>query len=357
MKLKKLYLLGFLLTALFFSCSSDDELRDEPLGAYDNGIIILNEGNFNTDNSEITYLSNDLSTLRNNVFNTINSTLTLGDTGQSIGFYNELAFVVVNNSQKIEVVNRYTMLHVASITTGLSNPRYIAFSNGKGYVTNWGDGGSSTDDYIAVIDLNTYTVSSTISVSEGPERIISNGTKLYVAHKGGYGEGNTVSVVNLSDNNVTSIPVGDIPNSLELIGTNLYVLCGGIPSWSIVSAETTGELVIINTLDNTTQRKVFSGIVHPSNLYHESNNFYYTVDSKIYKMGINDTSLPTTELFNTVNQGAYGVYSLAVNNGKIYLGDANDYSSNGKLHVYSLTGTLINSFGVGVSPTGIYFNN
>jgi hypothetical protein len=45
----------------------------------------------------------------------------LGDTGQDVGLYNDLAFVVLNYSNKIEVINRYTMVHVATIDSGLSN--------------------------------------------------------------------------------------------------------------------------------------------------------------------------------------------------------------------------------------------
>jgi hypothetical protein len=80
----------------------------------------------------------------------VNPGKTLGDTGQDIGLYNDLAFVVLNYSNKIEVINRYTMVHVATIDSGLSNPRFIAFW--KGYVTNWGNGGSATDDYVAVVN-------------------------------------------------------------------------------------------------------------------------------------------------------------------------------------------------------------
>jgi hypothetical protein len=47
---------------------------------------------------------------------------TLGDTGQDVGLYNDLAFVVLNYSNKIKVINRYTMAHVATIDSGLSNP-------------------------------------------------------------------------------------------------------------------------------------------------------------------------------------------------------------------------------------------
>lgn len=358
MKLKKLYLLAFMSSALFFSCSSDDDaFVEQPLGAYDRGILILNEGNFGQDNSSLSFLSNDFVTFQNNAFLTVNPTKILGNTAQDIGFYNDFAFIVVNASNKIEIVNRYTLQYVATINTGLANPRYITFVNGKGYVTNWGDGGVATDDYVAVVDLTTYAVTATIPVVEGPERILQNNNKLYVAHKGGFNQGNTVSVIELANSTITSITVGDVPNSIELVGNDLYVLCGGKPSWT--GAETTGELVKINTLTNTKTTKVFSGLdfKHPSNLDFEANTFYYTIGSKVYKMGINDATLPTTELFSTVNQGAYGVYSFAVNNGKIYMGDAKDYNSNGEVYVYSLTGSLLKNATVGVIPTGFYFNN
>ncbi len=48
----------------------------------------------------------------------------------------------------------------------------MTFANGKGYVTDWGDGGSATDDVVAIINLATNTVESSISVGEGPEQII-----------------------------------------------------------------------------------------------------------------------------------------------------------------------------------------
>ena len=342
-------------SGLFISCTNgDDNILQIPLGTYDNGVLILNEGNFGSDNSEISYLSNDFAVGENNVFAAVNPSLTLGDTGQDIGFNEDLAFIILNNSQKIEVVNRYTLKHVASITSGLSNPRYIAFANGKGYVTNWGDGFSTTDDYVAVLDLTTYTVSSTIPVVEGPERLIHYNNKLYVAQKGGYNQGNTVSVIDLSNNAVATIAVGDVPNSLELVGDDLYVLCGGNPSYT--TNETTGSLVKINTNTEVITTKTFAGIEHPSNLDFSSNAFYYTIDSNVYQMGINDTTLPTTELFSTVDQGAYGVYSFAVNNGKIYLGDVKDYNSNGEIFIYSTSGTLLKNFSVGVIPTGFYFN-
>src|SRR5690606_11729238 len=106
----------------------------------------------------------------------------------------------------------------------------------------WGDGGDSTDDYVAVLNISTYTVSSKIPVAEGPDRIIEENDKLYVAHSGGWGYGNTISVINGIDNTLsTVISVGDVPNSLEIKNGSLYVICGGKPSYS--GSETLGSLV------------------------------------------------------------------------------------------------------------------
>lgn len=64
-------------------------------------------------------------------------------------------------------------------SSGLINPKYIAFSNGKAFVTNWGNTAIATDDFVAVIDLNTNLVTSSIPVEESPGRILSNNGKLY----------------------------------------------------------------------------------------------------------------------------------------------------------------------------------
>lgn len=347
------------LAVFFASCSNDDEqglVDDLPLGAYDNGVLILNQGNFGQDNASISYLSNDFSTFQESAFFTVNPTKILGNTAQDIGFFNDLAFVVVNASNKIIVVNRYTLEYIATIDSGLDNPRYIAFANGKGYVTNWGDGGVTTDDYVAVVNLSNYTISGTISVLEGPERIIESNGNLYVAHQGGYGYGNSVSVINSASNSVSSsITVADVPNSLQVKNGFLYVMCGGKAAWT--QDETLGKLVKINLSNYTESSSIdFATGNHPSNLYISNDIIYYTQDSSVFSMGLNATTLPSAALFSTVGQGVYGVYSFAVENNKIYVGDAGDYNSNGKVYVYSLTGTLENQYTVGVIPAGFYFN-
>jgi hypothetical protein len=355
MKLKQ-FACSFICGIFFLSsCTNDDEATDTPLGAYDNGVLILNQGGFGNGNASMSYLSNDITVFQNNIFSLVNPSIVLGDTAQDVGFYNDLAYIVLNGSNKIEIVNRYTMAHVGTISSGLSNPRYIAFVNGKGYVSNWGNGSSSSDDFIAVINLTNNSLLSPIPVAEGPERMVVNNSKIYVAHTGGFGFGSTVSVLNTTTSVVSSIAVGDVPNSLEIVNNNLYVLNGGKPSWS--GSESSGSLTKINLLTDTVFNTInFAASTHPSNLEIENGDCYFTIDSDVFKMAVTSTVLPSSPIFSTTDQGVYGVYSLAVKNNKVYVGDAVDYSSNGKVHVYTVTGDLVSTQTVGVIPAGFYFN-
>lgn len=352
MKLHKLLLTAMAGSFFLASCSSDDN-GDVASGAYDNGVLILNEGGFMAGNASVSFLSNDF-VLENNIFSNVNNGDLLGDTAQDMGFRGDLAYIVLNFSNKIEVVNRYTFEKVATIEEGLINPRYIAFHDGKAYVTNWGDGNSPSDDFVAVISLDSNTVASTIPVGEGPENIIEADGKLYVAHKGGYGYGNTISVI--SGNNVSAvIEVGDVPGSIEEENGKLYVMCEGKPSWA--SEETAGQLNVISLSTNQVIDTYEFTEGHPGNLVIEGNKIFYTVDSDIYSMGINADALPQAPLFSTTEQDVYGVYSFEVEGGHIFVGDAGDYTSNGKVHVYTMDGALYESYTVGVIPAGFYFND
>lgn len=358
MKNLKLTIYAILAIGTFASCTSEDDapVVETPLGAYQNGILIVNEGNFGQDNSSISYLSGDLGTFQVNAFTAVNPSLTLGNTTQSINFIGDKAYVVVHASDKIEVLNKYTLQHVTTISTGLDNPRYIEFANGKGYVTNWGDASSPSDDYVAVLNLTSNAVSSSISVVEGPERIVQNDGKLYVAHKGGYGYGNVVTVINsTSDANESTISVGDVPSSLEISNGFLYVLSEGKPSWT--GSETIAKLHKIN-LANTSQNTTleFASGSHPQNLDIDGGNIYYTYTNNVYKISETNFALPTAALFNTTAQSVNSFYGFAVKGSKVFIADPNDYSAAGEIFVFSNTGSLLNTRTVGICPNGFYFN-
>lgn len=355
--IKKLAVIAFGIPLFFASCSDDDNNGGghTSQGDFENGVFVLNEGGFNSNSAEVSFLSAN-GELEHEIYNAVNGSI-LGDVAQSIGIEGNKAYIVVNNSNVIRVVNRYTFELITTISSGLQNPRYIVFEDGKGYVSNWGDPLNTSDDFIAVIDLNSNQVSSTISVSEGPERMVEENGKLYVAHKGGWGTGNTISVINLSSNSVTAtITVADIPDGIKEENGYLYVLCSGFDSWSS-EPSTQGGLYKINLSNNEiVQELPFASGVYPSHLEIEDNKIYYTIGADVYVMGLSDTNLPTNSLLSLSGSGVWSIYGFAVEDGKIYMSDPKDYNSNGEIFIYSTSGTAINSYEVGIIPNGFYFN-
>lgn len=343
MKILSKALLSTVLFMSIFSCTKDDNMpTTEPRGNYENGILISNEGNFGQGNASVTYVSNDFQTVENNIFSNVNSQI-LGDTAQSMAFNDDLAYIVLNVSNKIEVVNRYTFQSVATIDIGLSNPRFMVIVNGKGYVSNWGDFTPSDDDYIAVINLATNTVEKMISSSYLPEELIAKDNKVFVA-TGIFGFGNHVDVIDaIADELQTSITVGNSPNSMELDSNgDLWVL----------SSE---NLVKINTNLNTVVKTLEfnANITAPNNLSFDGQNFYVFDSGSVYKFNESTTALPTTSEFDSVN-----FYDMKVRNGLLYGLDAADFASNGSLKVYDLnTNTQTQSIAVGIIPGEVYFND
>lgn len=356
MKTNQLTILAILGLLLFTSCQKEDAVDPVPAtGAYSEGIFILNEGNYGSGNSSISFLDAE-NGMSLGIFSAENSGAALGDTGQSMGFYGDLAFIVLNVSNKIEVVNRDSFEEVAAIESGLSNPRYISFYGGKAYVTNWGDGTNPDDDFVAVINAETFAVEKKISVAEGPEQIVKAGGEIYVAHPGGYSFSNKISVIDPENDVVTdTIEVGDVPNSLEVSGNYLWVSCSGLPSYA--SAETAGEIAKIDLSTNevTDELKLQNASDHPANLEIANNTVYYTLGNAVYSFQTDVSALPANETF-TLDEVSV-LYGFEVRDRLLYAASANsDFTGNGKLLIYEASeGTLLNSYETGINPGGIYF--
>ncbi|MFV0572947.1 MAG: DUF5074 domain-containing protein [Xanthomarina gelatinilytica] len=320
---------------------------------YVDGVFFLNEGQFGTNTASVSFL-NGMGTLNNDIFVTENSGLDLGQVAQSMGFQGDYAYIVSNGSSEINVVDRNTFAHVATITTGINNPRHIVFDNGLGYITNWGDPFSTTDDYVAVLDLSTNTIVDNIPVAEGPEEIVNKNNQLFVGHQGGYGYGNSVSVISLSDYSVSEITVGDIPNSLEVDDNYLYVLCGGLPSWT--GTETSGILYRIALSDfNSVDTYNFSTTEHPDFLEFNNGVAYYALNNNIYQFDFTG-SLPTSEFINTSSESIAIAYGMSLIDDVLYLADAVDYVTDGKVVTYEISGNHLQTYTVGLVPNGIYKN-
>ena len=342
MKLKNLYL-GIIASAfLFASCSNDDSAEnDTPLGAYDNGVLILNEGNFGTPNASVSYISNDLATSQNNIFGLVNPTKVLGDVAQSMSFDGDKAFIVINNSNEVEVVNRYTFASLGTITEKLENPRYSVVLNGKLYVTN------AISEAITVYDATTFAYLSSISIDKTAEKIVAANGKLYVMN-GSFGSGNEVSVVNIATNKVSTITVEEGVNSIEEKNGSVYVLCGN---------ESKSKLFKINTTNDTATSIESTTLKGALNMDIDGDKIYYTQETEVYAINLTATTFSETPLFSVNDSSWSTFYGFGVIDGKIYSGDANGFTKDGIVTVYSSAGTVLKTLTVERGPNGFYSNN
>lgn len=322
-----------------------------PLSPYEGGLLILHEGQFLGGNASLSLVSEDFSIQADGIFKTVNAQ-PLGDVAQSMAFYGETSYIVVNNSQKVEVVESSTMEVRATIDGradgDLFNPRYMAFLDGKGYVTNWGEGTDPSDDFVAVVDLASHEVAEKIPVEEGPERILSDGNRLYIAHQGGFSQNNLLSVMG-SDSKVETLTVGDVPNSMQFDGRgNLWVLCGGNPSFT--GNETGGSLYRIDLTDLGVERVlVFAANQHPGQLQRDGNHLFFLMEGGVYRLPADGTESVPQLVFSGIQY--YGMY---VSKGTLYGVDAGDFASPGTLEARDLQGQLLRSTEVGYVPSAIY---
>lgn len=362
MRLKQMVLSTATSVLVLTGCSNDHggpilpEIGTEaPI--YENGIIVVNEGGITNGNASVSFISDDLSVVQNNIFSTSNGVNAWGDTAQSMTFDGDLGYIVVSYSQKVEVVNRYTFKSITTIggpgKPEFLNPRYMAIANGKGYVTNWGDPENLEDDFVAVINLESNALETKIPVGEGPERILVKDNSIYVALEGGYNFNTSVVRIDATSDTVTDIiEVAHAPNSLQSDDEgNLWILSGGKPAYT--EDETAGQLHTIDMANTTvTASYAFESTEHPGYLSYEDGSLYYTVAGRIFKMDVSSTALPTEAAITGTS-----FYDMTVKDGRLYGADAKDFASNGTLEIYDLSDdSLVTTKEVGINPGSIYFN-
>jgi hypothetical protein len=339
----------FFVVALLSSCIKEsDPIITGLERAYlsGNGVFIMNEGNFRSGNGSLSFFSYDSMKIYNNIFRDANER-PLGDIPYSIGISDNTAFIIVNNSDKIEVANLNNMKSVTTIEKIVS-PRCISFINSqKAYVT------SLYSDSIRVIDLYSKTATGYIPLENTSESIVTASSSAYAANWTG---GSKIFVINtLTDEVTDSLEVGIEPESMVVdINKTLWVLCNG--GWK---RENYAELVAINTSTNTiTKTFTFPSLTDsPTCLQIDgSGQFLYYLHDGVRRMHIGSETLPSTAF---IPQAGYFFYRMGVNpfNNEVFVTDARDYLQKGIILRYSSEGSLLSSMEADVIPGNMFFKS
>lgn len=351
-KFLRFTLFAFLAVSLF-SCE-EDEPGLPAFPEFENGVFIINEGNFGTPNGSISFYDFATQRVSSKIFQTVNNKIVLGDVVQSLNIFNEKGFIVINNSNRVEIVESKNFKSLATITK-VNSPRYLTkITDSKAYLSNWGNGGNGFSSYISIMDLNTNTIVDSIGNSNfsGLEQMVVKDGKVYVSNY----FGSTVSVINASTNVVEKqIATLDAPQEMKIINNEIWVLCeGAYNDFTTPTDDTKGGLVRINTVADTVDKTMEIGEIgqHLGTLETDGSSIFYTFNGKTFKMETAASTLPTVAF---IGKSFYGL-GIDPKTGNIFGGDAKDFVQTGVTEIYNSAGVKISTFeSVGLLPNGFVF--
>jgi YVTN family beta-propeller protein len=317
----------------------------------EHGILVLNEGLFQHNNSSLSWINTTDGSINNSFFEE-KTNRGLGDTGNDLKQYGGKIYVIVNVSSTLEILNAKTGQSIKQIPLFSGNtakqPRSIAFNGAKAYI-------SCYDGYVDVIDTATLIVETRIPVGQNPEGLAVSNGKLYVANSGGLNYPNvdsTVSVIQLSTNQeITRITVGKNPGSVCVDSQgDIYVISRG--NYGTIPSR-------MHRIDTQTDTKVQSFTFDAGGITNFNSNLlisYTNSSASSSAVALFDPSSETLINANFLPLGnittLYGV-SYSPLTDKIYCCDANGYTTTGYVVVFSSNGAFETSYHVGLNPSKV----
>lgn len=320
------------------------------------GFYLLNEGNWGSNKASLDYYDYETGTYKKNIYGEANPdvTLGLGDVGNDIQIYGSRLYLVINASNKVEVLDAKSAKKIGQVN--IENCRYITFNAGKAYVTAY-------EGFVAVIDTASLQITKNITVGQQPEEMAIVNNKLYVANSGGYNYPDyerTVSVIDLNtETELKKIDVGINLNRLKADAYgDIYVTSrgdyGDVPS----------NLYVIDTKKDEV-KKTFD-IAASNFTIHKDVAYVYAITydaswntiASFSKINVKEEAImPGSFITDGTVANIMLPYGIAVNplTEDIYVTDAKDYVTPGQLYCFDKNGKKKFQVTTGDIPAHIAF--
>lgn len=325
---------------------SANEIAKAEEGSTSRYMYILNEGVWGSNDASLDRINLATGEYTRDIFGIANGR-GLGDVANDMQIYGGKMYVVVNNSNTIEVLDPETALSLRQISLAGKLPRYIVGHGGYVYV-------SCYSDEVIKIDTATCSVVGSCTVGRDPEMMAVVGQNLYVVNSGGLDNPNydtTLSVLDLETFAETrKATVGMNPTKLAKIDDNrLLIVCNGnydsVPS----------SMVVYNIGTNAVTKldfRCFNFLI--SNGYAYCYDFDWGSHEKVFFR----VNLSNFAKENITFEGVGDIespYCIAINrgNGNMYLTDSRNFISNGDIHCYSPAGVRRYSHECGMGPSKV----
>ncbi|MGB5988539.1 MAG: DUF5074 domain-containing protein [Marinifilaceae bacterium] len=356
-KINLLIVLFVVTLGLFSSCEKDNNDNNlEPEISLDGNAIILNEGA--SAKGSISMFNEENGTINNGYYEKMNGKKIAAST-QSISLHNGKLYCLTYGADGMVIMDATDNMkvNVNPLTTGLITPRFFTAKGNRGYVSCYGKNyyPNYEESFIAVIDLDSNEIISTIKRKGGFEDLAIVGDKLYAASI------NTKEVAVFDINKNVFLKAISIPDNGRFLiknsDNNLWV------SHSSYIGNDNKGISLINTQNDTVEKTIKTPRMASSGIMASN-----TDASKIFVLGAEGypSKKSSIILVETSNNKVVAkaliegesFYGLGYNQKteRIYVLRSPDYATPGFISVYKSDGTAVyENITSGVSPKQVLF--
>lgn len=339
-KIRSLFFMALAAGSILVSCEkTETEPGDQNQEAMNGqGVIIANEGNFGWGNASLSYYDKVNDAIYHDLFYQANGEK-LGDVFQSVTVFNDLAYLVINNSGKIEVVDLETFQR-KDLIEGLLSPRYILpVSEKKAYVSDL------FGYHLVIVDLESHEITGEIAMNGWTESMIRAGDRVLAT---GVQSGYVYEIDPQADKLTDSLylPPGPI-SMVKGASEHIWILAGGAPyfkSHPALYKIETNSLKIASKYLLPNPDMMYSNLVTCPD-----GETLYFLGGGVYAMSATGNE-PQVELLIPSNGGFYYALGVDPDNGEIYVSDPIDFVQEGKVLRYNNEGVLLGSIQAGIIP-------
>lgn len=346
MKNVRLNLLLFAAVFAFWAC--DNEGPQIPLGEFEQGVLIINEGAFGANDGEIYHYTggDDVSV---DIFERVNNRPFAGLIQDLVE--HEGRTYLIANTGKVEVVDTRDFTSLGAVLDGLDITRSLAVYQDKLFISDWGPydaNFNSPDSYIAVVDNpNGGEISKKIAVSSRPEKMSLVGSRLLVANA------QNLDVVNLdTDTLANTVEIEGSPAGFFRYEGNLYLYARDAENiyfhrinTSNFSIQNTVTIALAGATSNMS-------LGRNGEIYVLTSTGWPDYDDALAKVSLSQNQVIDASIFR--GSGFYGI-GFNSNDNRIYVADNNGFQGNGTVIVLDESGDEVKTIPAGRGPSGFVF--
>lgn len=302
-------------------------------------VLVLNEGNFQWENASVSkYHLEEKKLLSEDVFFSANQR-PMGDVLQSAGIDGDNIWLVVNNSGRIEVVDK-TSWKVVKTITNLVSPRYLCRISNEEWLLS-----DLYSDSLTILGVQNGEVRGRIYLKGGTEEMVLANDKVWVGNQNAH----KVYEVDPVNRKLTdSLPIGFGVFAIQKDSKGrLWMASKGNKDLGIPSA--------IHCLDPVSKTFVFSqqlSMDPVQDLFVDENDNVFYIHGGLFRMQPGSPALPITPFFSGDNRN---LYAVEVHKERVFVSDAVDFVQNGLVYILDANGNTTHEFRAGRIPNGFLY--